>query len=139
MPRSPTSTTRAIPNRPRIFVICAGKVLGSPMLPAKTSTATGQSLPVGQEPEDDLQFVPLAVAGMAELRQGALPALEVRRGDVVEDEAAVRQMPVGQGRLDTPLLREQPVHGRIEVVFIGMVERQPLAQGAGERVRGQPP
>ena len=56
---------------------------------------------------------------MTELRQGALAALEVRRGDVVEDQAAVSQMPAGQGLLDPGLLREQPIHGRVEVVLVG--------------------
>ncbi len=41
MPRSPTSTTRVIPNRSVTLSTWLATVLGSPVLPAKTSIATG--------------------------------------------------------------------------------------------------
>ena len=41
MPRSPASTTRVMPNRSLTRVTWAATVFGSPVLPAKTSIATG--------------------------------------------------------------------------------------------------
>ena len=41
MPRSPTSTTFSIPNRSLTLVTWAATVVGSPVLPLKTSMATG--------------------------------------------------------------------------------------------------
>ena len=41
MPRSPTSTTRVSPNRSLTLSIWAATVAGSPVLPGKTSMATG--------------------------------------------------------------------------------------------------
>ena len=41
MPRSPASTTRVMPNRSLTRVTWAATVFGSPVLPAKTSMATG--------------------------------------------------------------------------------------------------
>ena len=46
MPRSPTSTTLVIPNRSLTLVTWAATVLGSPVLPANTSMATG--MPSGE-------------------------------------------------------------------------------------------
>ena len=46
MPRSPTSTTLVIPNRSLTLVTCAATVAGSPVLPLKTSIATG--MPSGE-------------------------------------------------------------------------------------------
>jgi hypothetical protein len=46
MPRSPTSTTFAIPNRSLTLVTWAATVFGSPVLPANTSIATG--MPSGE-------------------------------------------------------------------------------------------
>ena len=46
MPRSPTSTTRLIPNRSLTLVTWAATVAGSPVLPANTSMATG--MPSGE-------------------------------------------------------------------------------------------
>ena len=46
MPRSPTSTTRVIPNRSLTLVTWLATVMGSPALPAKTSMAAG--MPSGE-------------------------------------------------------------------------------------------
>ena len=42
MPRSPTSTTWSRPKRCLSLSICGASVVGSPVLPSKTSMATGQ-------------------------------------------------------------------------------------------------
>ena len=57
MPRSPTKATRPTPNRSRILVICAPSVIGSPRLPANTSTATGQPSSVHSSP-NTICFLP---------------------------------------------------------------------------------
>ena len=46
MPRSPTSTTRVMPNRSLTLVTWLATVVGSPVFPANTSIATG--MPSGE-------------------------------------------------------------------------------------------
>src|SRR5215467_12351145 len=50
MPRSPTSTTRDRLKRPLSLSICPANVIGSAVLPSKTSTATGQPLAAHNRP-----------------------------------------------------------------------------------------
>ena len=42
MPRSPAITSRSRPKAVRTFSTCGSSVLGSPVLPSNTETATGQ-------------------------------------------------------------------------------------------------
>jgi hypothetical protein len=67
IPRSPTSTTRAIPNRSRIFLICVRQGLGIPSVAFEHLDRDRTALSIGQKPEDDLQLVPLAIPRVAEL------------------------------------------------------------------------
>src|SRR5215472_16192123 len=50
MPRSPINTTRDRPKRPLSLSICPANVIGSAVLPSKTSTATGQPLATHNRP-----------------------------------------------------------------------------------------
>ena len=51
MPRSPTQAMCAMPKRSRSLVTCAATVAGSPVLPANTSTASGQPCAVQISPK----------------------------------------------------------------------------------------
>jgi hypothetical protein len=88
----------------------------------KNLDGNGASFAIGQQANDDLQFVPLAVAGVAVLGQRAAVTFEVRRGDVVQDQASVGQMAFGQGILDGRLPIEQPIHCRIALVLVGIFD-----------------
>jgi hypothetical protein len=57
------------------------------------------------EPEHDLQLVPLAIAVVAAFGQRAGAALEIGRGDVVEDQRAVLEVAPRQRPLDALLAR----------------------------------
>jgi hypothetical protein len=118
IPRSPTSTTRD-PDSLAELLDLGRQRLGIPHVALEDLDGDRAALPVREKLEDDLQFVPLALARVTELCQGALPALEVRRGDIVKDDAAGGQMLARQGLPDAPLLREQPVHRFVEFVFVG--------------------
>ncbi len=84
MPRSPTITTRLRPKRWRTLSSCGPSVVGSPVLPSKTSTATGQpSRHRKTEPKTICNLSLLAVARVPQLGQWATPALEISRGSVI--------------------------------------------------------
>jgi hypothetical protein len=83
-----------------------------------------------QGAKDDLQFVGFAVAVVAKARQRAAAAFQIGRGDVVQDQGAVAEMPAGQLGLNLGLLPQQPVEGVVE-----FVDRHcPQAQYRAQRV-----
>jgi hypothetical protein len=86
------------------------------------------AVPVRQEPEDDLELVPPPIARVAELRQRALPALEVGGGDVIEDEAALGQMPAGEGLFHARLPGQEPIHRLVEGVLVGVRDGEARAE-----------
>jgi hypothetical protein len=86
---------------------------------------------IRQHAEHDLQFVALAVPRMPQLGERAPPPLKVRRGYVVEHQLPGLQVPPGQRLFDGALPRQQPVQGRVEIVFIHRRQPQPGAEGAG--------
>ena len=139
IPRSPTSTTRDSPNRARSFSTCAPTAGRFPGVARAHLDRDRTPLPVAQQPDDDLQLAALAVPGVPPPRQRAGPALHPHRGQVIQDQGPVPEMPPGQAPLDPVLVRQQPVHRRIEVVLV----HRPEVQGPGQRVpRGgcvQPP
>ncbi len=93
------------------------------------------ALRVGEQAEDDLQQPTLAVPAVAELGEGAGMALEVGRGQVVEDERAFAQMALGEALLDALLAFEEPVHGAVEFIFVGFAHLELV----GERALGEGP
>ena len=76
----------------------------------------------GEQAVDDLEPSVHAVSWVAERPEGAGEALEGGRGDVVEHEHAIFQVPGGQGVLDRPLAGEEPVHRAVEVVGAHLAE-----------------
>lgn len=87
-----------------------------------------------QQSDHDLRFVGFAVPTVAELREGACPALEVGRGDVVEHEGPAMEVPGSQGVFDPFLLTRKPVHGEVELVFADRPKSKDLAQTARSRL-----
>jgi hypothetical protein len=67
---------------------------------------------------DDLERAALSVARVAAPGERAAAALEIRRGDVVEDERPLAQVAAGECVLDPPLTGEQPVERRVELVLV---------------------
>ena len=100
MPRSPARATRAMPKRSRIVRTWELTAVESAVLPANTSTATGQPATAHSRPQTIWRLPLLAVAVGAEGGQGAAVPFEVRGGDVVEDEGAVLEVAAGEAALD---------------------------------------
>ena len=69
-----------------------------------------------QQPDDDLRLVAPTVAAVAEARQRAAAALEIARGEIVEDEATVLEMAPGERLLDRRLSPAQPVERRVDLL-----------------------
>ena len=95
------------------------------------------ALVVREQPDDDLKLVVLAVSGVSPARQRAMQALEVGRSHVVEDQVGFAQMALGQGALDTLLMRQQPVHRFVELVLVHLTEAEEFPQGALARLRSE--
>ena len=62
-----------------------------------------------EQPEVDLPLVLPVVAAVAARRQRAALPLEEARGQVVEDQRTIAEIPVGQALLDPGLASQQPV------------------------------
>ena len=136
IPRSPTSATWSMPKRERTRSTWDATVEGSPVLPAKTSTATGQPFAAQSSPVGDLLLALLAVAVVAEGRQGTAPSFQERAGNVVQDKgSAAPEVAVGEALLDPGLALQQPVeHGQHLVAGDGAEpEHGPEAGGCGLR------
>jgi len=86
-----------------------------------------------KQSDHDLQFVGLSVPAVAELRQGAGPALEVGGGDVVEYEGSALEVLCSQGVFDPFLLSGKPIHREVELVFGDRPKSENLAQTARSR------
>ena len=88
----------------------------------------GDALLVGQQAVVDLELPFLAVAVVSQLGQGTGHALEVARRQVVERKAAVIQVTGCQLLLDMGLTFQQPVHGLVQFVLIGLAHAEHLGQ-----------
>ena len=91
----------------------------------------GTAAPIGQQTIVDLQLAILAVAIFAKRRQWVGLALEVTRAQVVEYQPAGFEMTVREFALDRALALEQPIHRRIEVIFIGRGDAEIVGERAG--------
>ena len=99
----------------------------------------GDGTPVGgaEQPEHDLPLAPLAVAVVAEGRERALRAFQVAGADVVQDERAALQVPVGEAPLDPGLALQQPVE-HVQHLVAGdgpEPEQGPEARRGGLRIQ----
>ena len=74
---------------------------------------------IGEKAKLDLELALAVVARVAQPSQGTMATLEVRRGQVVKHERSLTKVTIGEGGLDSALPLQQPVHSRVELVFIG--------------------
>ena len=116
IPRSPTITTSSSPKRSRTASASEMNAVGPPVLPAKTSTATGR--PSGQQvrPYSIWALSAFPVAGVAPLGERAVAPLHPGATEVVEHPAPAAQVAPGQGSFDVALAGEEPVHGGVDLV-----------------------
>src|SRR5271165_2775640 len=70
------------------------------------------------------------------LCQGTGVAFVVAAADVIQHQGAFLQVACGEFFLDAPLSFQQPVHGLIQVVFLGLAHPQLLGQGGAVPVAG---
>ena len=96
------------------------------------------ALGAAQQPKHDLEFALLPVTVVPQPGERAGAPFKVGGGDIVEHQRAVGQVPLGQFRFDLRLALPQPVHGSIEVVFVGRRHPQRLAQTAPLGLGTQP-
>src|SRR5271167_4042455 len=117
MPRSPTHTTRCNPKRCWKSSTTSPSVVWSKRLPAKTWWAIGQPLP-HHHPEQNLAMTGFAVPAVAAACQLRRPlALEVRRGQVVENQVRLQTEQIAEAEVklffDAPFLRQKVVEGLV--------------------------
>lgn len=91
---------------------------------------------IGQQPVVDLQRAAAAVAAVASTRQGAGAAPEPTRRQVVQYQRALGEVTGGELLLDGVLALEQPVHGGVQVVFIGIDHAEFRGQGGAVPASG---
>lgn len=95
------------------------------------------ALPRAQKAIDDLHLAALAVPVMAEVRQFALPSLQVAGGHVVKNQRPGGQMFLRQRLLDPLLLTAQPVQRLVQFVLVNRLQTQYWPQGTGRGLGGQ--
>ncbi len=86
---------------------------------------------IGEQPIVDLQRALAPITAVAPTRELTAMALEVARGQVIQDQAIIVQMACSQLLLDGALARVQPVHGRIQIVLARMGHPEVLGQRGG--------
>ena len=74
---------------------------------------------------------------MAKLRQRTGTPFEIRRGEVAQDERALRQMPGREGRFEPGLSAQQPIHGAVQGIRVCRFDMQDRAQARRRGVRTQ--
>ncbi len=88
------------------------------------------------KPPVDLQLSRLAIAAVTERRQRAAAALHIARGEVVEHEGALLEMPARERVLDPLLALCQPVHHRQQLGLFDLAERQLVGQRGLRKAAG---
>jgi hypothetical protein len=107
----------------------------------------GAAVGVGEQPVDDDRQPLLAVPVVAVLGEGTSASLVVAAADVVEDHRPLAEVPPGQLVLDAALAPQQPVHGSVGLLVVGVGDAElvgqggvvPVARGGELRARGEDP
>ena len=102
---------------------------GSAVLPGKAFHGHRAALGVAQQAVVDLGAVAAVVARVAADGQRAAGPLDKAGGELVQGQAAVAEVALGELALDAGLAFEEPVHGGVEVVDGGIVEVEQVGQG----------
>ena len=114
-------------------------MVGSPVLPGKTSTASGQAVGGAEQAEDHLLFTLLAVAVVTEGGQRTALPFQVGGGDVVEDQGGALEVAAGQAFLDPGLPLPEPVEHVEHLVAGDGPEAEQEAEAAVGGIGGEPP
>jgi hypothetical protein len=85
---------------------------------------------IGQQPKHDLRIAAPLIARVAVAGERTAVALEISRAHIVEHQAALTQMTACEGGFDLRLLRQQPIEGSVEIVFIDRRHAQFRAERA---------
>src|SRR5665647_1375108 len=103
---------------------------GTARWPPAATPATGGAAPRGggDEAAGALQGAAPPVAGVAAGGQRAVPAGEIRGGEVEEHESSRSQVAAGERAFDGVLARPQPIEGAVEGVGIAGADREVLPQ-----------
>ena len=112
------------------FIHLRGHCFGIGRVAAENFYGDGTPACVGEEPQNDLRITGFIVAGVAEFRQRTVTALEVSRGEVVENYGSILKLALGQFPLDAGLSFQQPVHGGVKLGFVNGAQCEPLAEAA---------
>jgi hypothetical protein len=72
---------------------------------------------IGKQAVDDLRIAGPFIARVSESGQWALPALEVSRSQIVEDQRSVGEVLACELGFEGGLPLEEPIHGLIQVVL----------------------
>ena len=99
-----------------------------PGVPGIDFDGHGSPLHIGQYPIDHDRLAPLAVAAVSEAHQRTGVALVVAAAHVVEYLLPFIQVTARQALLDARLALQQPVHGRIQRIFVRILHLQHLRQ-----------
>src|SRR5690606_12507711 len=81
-----------------------------------------------EQPIVDLELVPFAVAVVTDLAERTALAFKVARAQVIERQSSLLQVPCCEPLLDPRLTLEQPVHRRIQILFIDALYTELLRQ-----------
>ena len=72
---------------------------------------------------------------MTEAGELAAAPLQVARGDVVQHQGAILEVPLGQRRLDPGLLLHQPIEAGVKRVLVDRAEAEDRRQRTGRGAR----
>ena len=108
-----------------------------PRVPREHLNSDRAARRVTHQPHHNLHLALFAIAAVAKLRQRTGTPFEIRRGEVAQDERALRQMPGREGRFEPGLAAQQPIHGAIQGIRVCRFDMQDRAQTRRRSVRSQ--
>ena len=97
----------------------------------------GTTLRVREQAIHDLRIAGALIARVSEGGQRAMAAFEVRGGQIVEHQRAIGEMLGSQLRFDVGLEVNEPVHGLVQVVFVGAGQMEEFSQTAGGGIEAE--
>ena len=86
---------------------------------------------IGEQTADDLRVAATLIARVAEAGQRAMVPLKVSRGHIVEHQATIGKVTLGERLLDALLSREQPIHGLVQIICRSRGQLERLGQRTG--------
>ena len=108
-----------------------------PRVPREHLNSDRAARRVTHQPHHHLPLALFAVAAVATRRQRTGTPCDRRRGEVAQDERALRQMPGREGRFEPGVAAPQPSHGALQGIRVCRFDLQDRAQTRRRRVRSQ--